>query len=111
MIKKTYPKLKNSGGINPENCVPFQTVGTVVHIVKHVREEVGNYSQSSTYKYNITFEFESDDGTTMRATQSFNLGDVFPEEIGDKMLGVGGFNQWGGQFFIGTHILKENKCK
>ncbi len=108
-----YPKikLKSEGGIHPKKCIPFQTIGTVVTVSKTVTttECKDRLNCKILEKVMVTFEFELESGKKTTAYQIFHPGEVYADEIGQKMLGTALLTQWGSYGFRGTHILKDEQ--
>lgn len=104
-------KLKVKGGVPIQK--PIQVIGTVVGIEtkKTVTVSVdydgsGIEEREWIHEVKITYRFEHKKVKGHQAVQVYHSGDVYPKEIGEKVLGVITFNQWGSTEFVGTHILK-----
>lgn len=92
---------------------PTLAVGEVIEIITHkfvVESKTLHPPGTDKIEYvdtvAISFIFDKGKAKGRRATQIFQSGDVYPQKIGDKMLGAVTHNQWGSIQFAGTHLVK-----
>jgi hypothetical protein len=107
---KLVPKYEH--GIPMGKYQPFEAVGTVIHIKRETTictyyDDDGKPAETKYYGRTwITFEYEIPTGGKTYFTTVFNNGEVFPEKLGEKALGIVITSQWGSYEFVLTHLLK-----